>query len=82
MLILILTSLGIYFAMKSERTDISSTTNSAPTNIINTKLDLSDKGLTKIPEYIFSENQLEELNLSNNQITRSKKNYLLSLTSL
>ncbi|MFA5207732.1 MAG: leucine-rich repeat domain-containing protein [Candidatus Paceibacterota bacterium] len=33
------------------------------------KLDLSNKGLTKVPEYVFSMKQLEELNLSNNQLT-------------
>ena len=33
------------------------------------KLDLSNKDLTKVPEYIFSMKQLEELNLSNNQLT-------------
>ena len=33
------------------------------------KLDLSNKDLTKVPEYVFSMKQLEELNLSNNQLT-------------
>ena len=33
------------------------------------KLDLSNKDLTKVPDYVFSMKQLEELNLSNNQLT-------------
>ncbi len=33
------------------------------------KLDLSNKGLTKVPEYIFSRDEIEELDLSGNNLT-------------
>lgn len=32
-------------------------------------LDLSDKGLTQVPEYVFSNNSIEKLDLSNNKLT-------------
>lgn len=33
------------------------------------KLDLSNQNLTKVPDYVFKMNNLEELNISNNQLT-------------
>jgi len=35
------------------------------------KIDLSGQNLTKVPEYVFSRTNTEELNLSNNQLTGS-----------
>jgi Leucine-rich repeat (LRR) protein len=37
--------------------------------ITNTTLDLSNQGLEKIPEYVFNATKLENLNISNNEIT-------------
>lgn len=49
----------------SAETKSDTTTN----NIVNTKtLSLSGQGLTKAPAYIFDKTELEELNLSNNNI--------------
>lgn len=36
---------------------------------VNNKLDLSSKNLNKLPSYVLELNNLEELNLSNNQLT-------------
>lgn len=36
---------------------------------VSARLDLSNDGITKIPEYVFGETNLEELNVANNQIT-------------
>jgi len=35
----------------------------------NNSLDLSGQGLSKIPDYVFGQKKLEELNVSNNQLT-------------
>lgn len=40
-----------------------------PTQIRGLTIDLSNKGLTKAPEYIFKESNAETLNLSNNKLT-------------
>src|SRR5690606_26559915 len=81
-LILILISLGIYYALRIETNDISSTTSTAPTDVINTKLDLSNKELTEVPIYVFDEEQLIELNLSFNQLGGSIPSEINSLTKL
>lgn len=46
------------------------------------KLDLSNQGLTKIPEYVFSQSGLEEINVSNNNLTGSIQAEIRHLSNL
>ena len=45
-------------------------------------LDLSSQGLEKIPEYVFSKTSLEELNVSNNNLTGSIQAEIRHLSNL
>ncbi len=45
-------------------------------------LDLSNKGLGKVPTYVFEDIGLEELNISNNEITVSIQSEVRNLTKL
>jgi Leucine-rich repeat (LRR) protein len=81
-LILIIISLGIYYVIKNDTNDITSTTTTQPTDIINTKLDLSNKELTEVPIYVFDEVQLTELDLSYNQLQGSIQSQINNLTKL
>lgn len=47
-----------------------------------TKLDLSNQNLTKIPGYVFSQTNLEELNVSNNRLTGSIQAEIRQLKNL
>ncbi len=48
----------------------------------NTVLDLSNQGLTKVPEYIFNMTNLQELNISNNQLTGAIQSQIGQLKKL
>ena len=66
----------------------------APTNIINNNpnnntvisgdkvLDLSNQSLTSIPSYVFNQTNLEELNVSNNQLTGAIQSQIGQLKNL
>lgn len=45
-------------------------------------LDLSGQGLTKIPEYVFNQTNLEELNVSNNYLTGAIQSQIGQLKNL
>ena len=45
-------------------------------------LDLSNKGLSKVPEYVFSRTELTELNLSGNRLTGALPGEIRHLTKL
>ena len=49
---------------------------------IQNKLDLSNQNLTKVPENIFNQTNLEELNLSNNQLTGAIQSQIGQLKNL
>jgi Leucine-rich repeat (LRR) protein len=49
---------------------------------VNNKLDLSGQKLSKVPDYVFDLTSLEELNISNNQITGSLQAEIRNLKSL
>lgn len=48
----------------------------------NTVLDLSNQGLTKVPDYVFNMTNLQELNISNNQITGAIQSQIGQLKKL
>lgn len=52
-------------AVESGKSPVTETSNTADVRF---KLSLSGQGLTKAPDYIFNQTNLEELNLSNNSI--------------
>ena len=56
--------------------------NGSPIVIANNKLDLSNQNLTKVPEYVFNLTKLEELNLSNNQLTGAIQSQIGQLKKL
>ncbi len=45
-------------------------------------LDLSNQGLSKIPDYVFKQTNLEELNVSNNQLTGAMQAEIRQLKNL
>ncbi len=47
-----------------------------------TTLDLSNQGLKSVPSYVFSETNLQELNVSNNQLTGAIQAEIRQLTKL
>lgn len=49
---------------------------------INNKLDLSNQHLTQVPSYVFNLTSLEELNVSNNQITGAMQSQIGNLKNL
>jgi Leucine-rich repeat (LRR) protein len=65
-----------YFAQKNNFSEGLQKTNStktggAPISIVRGVLDLSGKGLTKVPVSVFARTDIEELNLSNNALEGS-----------
>lgn len=48
----------------------------------NKKLDLSNQNIQKIPEYVFSQKNLEELDVSNNQLTGAMQAEIRQLQNL
>jgi len=54
----------------------------APTIPANKTLDLSNQNLTKIPDYVFNVTNLEELNVSNNQLTGAIQSQIGQLKKL
>jgi Leucine-rich repeat (LRR) protein len=48
----------------------------------NTVLDLSNQGLTKVPDYVFNMTNLQELNISNNQLTGAIQSQIGQLKKL
>ena len=57
---------GIFNVADTVNTITDTTNNVLPGNSV---LNLSNQGLTKIPSYVFSQTNLEELNVSHNQLT-------------
>lgn len=60
----------------------SSAINGAPIIQNNNKLDLSNQNLTKVPDYVFNMTNLEELNISHNQITGAIQSQINQLKNL
>jgi Leucine-rich repeat (LRR) protein len=65
---------GCGISGQQNQTNVSSTgtgNNGSESNTIpkNKKLDLSNQNLTKVPDSVFNQTNLEELNLSSNQLT-------------
>lgn len=56
--------------------------NGAPIIIADNTLDLSNQNLTKVPDYVFDMTNLEELNISNNQITGAIQSQIGQLKKL
>jgi Leucine-rich repeat (LRR) protein len=72
---------------QTSRTTTTGTTTTNPTSttptVANSKrLDLSDQGLTKLPNYVFSRTDLEELVISNNRITGALQGEIRNLKNL
>jgi Leucine-rich repeat (LRR) protein len=75
----IVMSLGLSgCTLVGQQSSMNTNTNVANTNIANTnepskpinnKVDLSNQQLKKVPDYVFKQTNLEELNLSHNQLT-------------
>ncbi|MDD5341110.1 MAG: leucine-rich repeat domain-containing protein [Patescibacteria group bacterium] len=57
-------------------------TNNVVTIPSNTVLDLSNQGFTKVPDYVFNMTNLQELNISNNQITGAIQSQIGQLKKL
>jgi len=60
----------------------STSGNGAPSIPTNKLLDLSNQNLTKIPDYVFNQTNLEELNVSNNQLTGAIQSQIGQLKKL
>jgi len=58
------------------------TVNGAPTIPATNTLDLSNQNLTKVPDYVFNMTNLEELNVSNNQLTGAIQSQIGQLKKL
>lgn len=56
--------------------------NGAPLVNMENNLDLSNQNLTKVPDYVFNMTNLEELNLSNNQLTGAIQSQIGQLKKL
>lgn len=59
-------------------TDVPATKNEAPSN----KLNLSNQQLQQVPEYIFEQTDIQELNLSNNKLSGSLQAEIRHLQNL
>ena len=80
---LIILLLGL-FIIKNEDIFISSNPSNNQSTGVKEKiiLDLSNQMLAKIPDYVFKQNNLEELNISNNSLTGSIQAEIRFLTKL
>jgi Leucine-rich repeat (LRR) protein len=58
------------------------TVNRAPTIPATSTLDLSNQNLTKVPEYVFNMTNLQELNVSNNQLSGAIQSQIGQLKKL
>jgi len=76
LIIIILSAVGIIFWQYGKKLQISSVINQA------TVLDLSNRGLEKIPAYVFNQTNLEELNVSNNNLTGAIQAEIRNLKNL
>lgn len=82
---LVLAMAGYFLAEKNfkgspeDAINVESGYNAAPRGIV---LDLSGQGLTNTPAYIFSRSDIEELNLSNNQLEGSLQAEVRQLQNL
>lgn len=81
-LFLSLAILGTGCSANQDQSDLSGNLLASRSIISGSTLDLSGRGLTEIPSYVFSQTNLESLNFSNNRLTNAPQSQIGQLKNL